>query len=263
MNNDLSKEEKEHWSLLDVGHLKKREFGIEIVKSYDEYNLVFNENKDFTFMNHGYYPVHPKCADILLDTSASMYCHLVDKFGEVKGKSILDIGCGRGGGTKILKKLYDFSEVFGCDLNVANINNCKLEPMGCFFKLDDAQYLGKFKSGYFDFIINVESSHCYPDHNKFFNSVKRVLKRDGLFITADIIDPARCSHYFHCIHQHFKVIEIEDITSNVEKSCEHLLKKFLNSQLEEEVLIKEIAEKKLNLYSKRKTLFFTSLLAKK
>jgi len=263
MNNDLSQEEKRHWSLSDVARRRNREQEVLEVRVYDKYNLIFNKNKDLTFMNHGYYPVHPKCADMLLDTPASMYCYFADKFGEVKGKSLLDIGCGRGGGTKILKKLYDFSEVFGCDLNAANIDRCKLEPMGCFFKIDDAQYLRKFKSGAFDFIINIESSHCYADKDRFFNSVKRVLKRDGLFITADIIAPAYCSDYFNSIRQHFEIKEVEDITSNVEKSCEHLLKKFSNAQLEEELVIKNIAERKLELYSKRETLFFVSLLAQK
>lgn len=244
---------------------KKKTYYLE---DYNQINSSFGENKKFNFMNHGYFPVHPNCTDLFFDTCGSMYCNLADKFGEVKNKNILDIGCGRGGGTKLLRKFYDFSEVFGCDLNEKNIEFCKLDTMGCSFNIDDAEYLGKYKDNFFDFIINIESAHCYDDLNKFFNSVKRILKKDGVFIIADIIaaDPNDASpHYLAIIAQHFEIKEVINLTSNVEESCKYLFQKISKENIENKGndLWKKILIDKIGIYANRKCYFLASVLQKK
>ena len=43
-----------------------------------------------------------------------------------------------------------------------------------------------FLSNYFDIVLNLESSHCYPEFEKFLTEVARVLRPGGLFIFADL-----------------------------------------------------------------------------
>jgi len=232
---------------------------------YDEANRIFGSNKDASFMNHGYYPVDQRCSDVFLDTCGSLYCYLADKFGKVTNKNILDIGCGRGGGTKLLRKHYNFSEVFGCDLNEKNIAYCRSNHQECYFEVDNAETLEKQKDNFFDFAINVESSHCYRDLNSFFNSAKRVLKKDGQFITADLIQPDRLSSYIDIIGKYFEILEIKNITQNVADSCEHLMRKVANLGYKDEIhsLYYRIAETQLRIYSSRERYFLSILLQKR
>jgi len=234
------------------------------LNAYDDTNKLFGDGEDFNFMNHGYHPVHPKCIHLFLDTCASMYCSLADRLGDVNNKNILDVGCGRGGGTKLLKKFYNFSEVCGCDLNKKNIDQCQKDPAGCSFKIDDAEYLGKYRNEYFDFIINIESSHCYSNLNKFFEAIKRILKKHGIFITADIIRSRDIPIYLSAVSKSFEIQRIENITSNVENSCRHLLEKLSKSDLNDErnIYWKELVLEKLEFYSNKDHHFLASILKK-
>ena len=43
-----------------------------------------------------------------------------------------------------------------------------------------------FNDNSYDIVLNVESSHCYPDIPKFLSEVKRVLKPGGFFVWTDL-----------------------------------------------------------------------------
>jgi ubiquinone/menaquinone biosynthesis C-methylase UbiE len=49
----------------------------------------------------------------------------------------------------------------------------------------DAEQL-PFRSETFDVVLNLESSHCYPQFEKFLAEVHRVLKPQGTFCYADV-----------------------------------------------------------------------------
>ena len=53
------------------------------------------------------------------------------------------------------------------------------------FRAGDAENL-PFADGSFDAVLNVESSHCYPDITKFFAEVARVLRPGGYLLMADL-----------------------------------------------------------------------------
>lgn len=192
---------------------------------YNKINGIALDDNDFDFMNHGYFPVANNTSHLLLDTSASLYCYLVNKFKSVANKSIIDIGCGRGGGTKHIRQSYDFSEVFGCDYNQKNIDQCLINSSNCNFRRENAETLECYEDGYFDLALNVESMHCYNDLSKFFDSVKRTLKQDGEFIVADIMDHEVAIEVEKELSKRFRVIEVEDITQNVKNSCEYMINK--------------------------------------
>lgn len=217
---------------------------------YNKVNGIFQGDNDFDLMNHGYFPVANNTSHLLLNTSASLYCHLVDKFTSVTNKSIIDIGCGRGGGTKHIRRNYDFSEVFGCDYNQMNINHCLINPSNCNFMCENAETLENYKDGYFDLVLNVESMHCYDNVNKFFDSVKRTLKVGGEFIVADIMDYGIATDIEKELSKRFKVIEVEDITENVKKSCEYMINKIekIENKKEAHYIHQRIYIKKYEMY---------------
>lgn len=105
---------------------------------------------------------------------------------EIKDKSILEIGCGRGGGLSYINRTYKPKSAIGIDLNQKAINFCKSFYHGenITFKQGDAQILN-FSDNCFDVVINVESSHRYPEVDKFINEVNRVLKPGGFFLFTD------------------------------------------------------------------------------
>jgi hypothetical protein len=70
-----------------------------------------------------------------------------------------------------------------------------------------------------DFLINVESSHCYPNLEDFFKSVCHVLKDDGIFFYADFrFAGSDFQRVQDLIDKHFTVVKYEDIRRGVYQS---------------------------------------------
>ncbi len=135
----------------------------------------------------------------------------------IKGKDVLEVGCGRGGGAKFLVQKFNPNHYVATDLspdttkqNALNNDNPSLE-----FAVADAMNL-PFEDSQYDILVNVESSRCYPDMAKFVNEAFRVLKPGGIFCLADM----RYKDEYQSAIQTFldlgftKVLE-RDITPNV------------------------------------------------
>ena len=96
----------------------------------------------------------------------------------VKGKRILDMGCGSGIYAKLLTKKG--AKVKGFDISKEMIKIAKKENS----KLDL-----RVGSGYkipfnekFDIVLSSLVMHYFKDWNKVFKQVKKVLKKDGIFV---------------------------------------------------------------------------------
>jgi SAM-dependent methyltransferase len=193
---------------------------------------TFLESTNVDFMNHGYYPPYSfiKKEDQDFKNQLSLYLSLFDNL-KFKNKSILEVGCGRGGGIKALSRYFNFSEIYACDLNEKNIEYCKTNnDTGIEFKVLDAQNLD-YPDNYFDIVINVESSHNYQNFPLFFNQVKRVLKPDGIFLYTDV---GRTISFFSNFFHLFKNVIRTDITDNVANSCKHDIENFKNLKIKQD-----------------------------
>ena len=107
--------------------------------------------------------------------------------GDLAGKRVLEVGCGRGGGASFLAKHFMPAEYIGLDLAPRNIRFCN-EYHGTDnlrFVKGDAENL-PFEDDTFDAVVNVESSRCYGDIPRFFREVRRVLTTDGRFHFVDM-----------------------------------------------------------------------------
>jgi len=67
-----------------------------------------------------------------------------------------------------------------------------------------------------DYLVNVESSHCYGNIDNFFTSITTVLKSNGLFLFTDFRGPEGLEELKEKIQDHFVVVNEENISKNVQ-----------------------------------------------
>jgi SAM-dependent methyltransferase len=237
----------------------------DLIAEYNCLNEFFGVTKDLNFLNHGYHPIDPRIenTNILLKTPASLYLKTLGEIDNSNSKSLLDIGCGRGGGLDIIKTYYPNMSLYGCDLVGSNIANAKNIGNGINYKVCDALDL-KYECCSLDYVLNVESSHCYPNLSKFYSEVHRVLKPNGVFLYSDLgIDLDDLKNRHSQWEQYFDVEYFEDITDNVIASCDEIVKTIGNYNFIGYMQLANIIGKKRDLYSKRENIFFVCRLVRK
>ncbi|MGK7950700.1 MAG: methyltransferase domain-containing protein [Xenococcaceae cyanobacterium] len=102
------------------------------------------------------------------------------------GTTLLDVGCGIGGSSRILAKDYGF-DVTGITISPNQVKRAReLTPEGvnAKFKVDDAMQLS-FPDNSFDVVWTVEAGPHMPDKAQFAKELLRVLKPGGILVAAD------------------------------------------------------------------------------
>lgn len=146
----------------------------------------------WTFMNYGYKYKNQKTLNLSSkDESNRMFIQLYDYVASqipIKDGEILEVGSGRGGGSSFLSRYHHPKSITGLDYSKSAIklsNELHRNVDNLFFKLGDAEHL-PFKDNTFDAVINIESSHCYGNMERFLSEVSRVVKPGGYFGWADL-----------------------------------------------------------------------------
>ena len=146
----------------------------------------------WTFMNYGYKYKNQKTLNLTSkDESNRMFIQLyyyVASQIPIKDGEILEVGSGRGGGSSFLSRYHHPKSITGLDYSKSAIklsNELHGNVDNLFFKLGDAENL-PFKDNTFDAVINIESSHCYGNMERFLSEVSRVVKPGGYFGWADL-----------------------------------------------------------------------------
>jgi SAM-dependent methyltransferase len=159
--------------------------------------LAVAEPDAFALMNYGFHgpavpPVPPLDAALEAERCAYQLYHRVAAAVDLAGREVLDIGCGRGGGTAYLARMLGAGQVVGLDLAPAAVRRCRRRypDADLRFQTGDALAL-PFPDASFDAVINVESAFCYPSRARFYAEVRRVLRDGGHFLYADIFDRRR------------------------------------------------------------------------
>ncbi len=100
-----------------------------------------------------------------------------------KNKVILDIACGEGYGTKLLKK-WGAKKVVGLDISEESINqaNNEFAEKGVGYIVHDATDLSCFKDNTFDMIVSFETIEHLQEPLKFLQEIKRVAKKKACYI---------------------------------------------------------------------------------
>lgn len=184
------------------------------------YVSTVDKNAEVIFMNFGYNYRDKKIDMSEKDEpnrySAQLY-HYTASGAEIAGKDVLEVGCGRGGGLSYVNRTFKPKSVTGIDLGKAAIkfNKSYYKEEGGHFEQADAQNL-PFKDESFDVVLNVESSHRYPQMELFVSEVKRVLRPGGHLLFIDF----RYDHEIDQMHKHLEesgmeILQEVDVTRNV------------------------------------------------
>ncbi|MEO1373740.1 MAG: methyltransferase domain-containing protein [Cyanobacteria bacterium J06635_10] len=102
------------------------------------------------------------------------------------GTTVLDVGCGIGGSSRILAKEYGF-DVTGITISPQQVKRAtELTPEGVSakFLVDDAMALS-FPDASFDVVWSIEAGPHMPDKAVFARELIRVLKPGGILVVAD------------------------------------------------------------------------------
>jgi ubiquinone/menaquinone biosynthesis C-methylase UbiE len=102
------------------------------------------------------------------------------------GRDLLEIGCGRGGGAAFVARHFGPRRLLGVDVSTRAVDFCRARHAvpGLAFAQGDAERLA-LPAAEFDFVLNVESSHCYGDYGAFLAEARRVLRPGGELLHAD------------------------------------------------------------------------------
>jgi len=145
-----------------------------------------------------------------------LYHHVASQV-EWRGKDVLEVSCGHGGGASYLARTFQPKSYTALDLNPAGIQFCKQRHRvnGLDFVRGDAENL-PFAAGTFDVAINIEASHCYPDFPRFLAEVSRVLRPGGHLLYADFRFADRQAEWEKAVAgAPLKPLRIRDISAEV------------------------------------------------
>jgi SAM-dependent methyltransferase len=184
---------------------------------------------EWTFMNYGFQPPPEDGALQLkpVDEADRLCIQLYERVTlgiDLAGRKVLEIGCGRGGGASYLARYRQPESVLGIDYSREAAVFCKsrhADVPNLNFQTGDAENLS-LPDAAFDAVINVESSHCYGNIEKFFHEVARVLRPGGSFLFADLREPMEMEELRERLRGSagLKVIDEENITAGVVRALE-------------------------------------------
>jgi SAM-dependent methyltransferase len=144
-------------------------------------------------MNYGYVDLDPGAKPLELaesdepDRLCIQLYHRVAGAIDLANRDVLEVGCGRGGGSSYIMRYLRPRSVVGMDISQQAVDLCTRHRSvpGLTFVQGDAEAL-PFPEATFDVVINVESSHCYGSMDRFLSEVHRVLRPGGHLLFADL-----------------------------------------------------------------------------
>ncbi|MCK5919750.1 MAG: class I SAM-dependent methyltransferase [Methylococcales bacterium] len=199
-----------------------------ISERWFEFISKLNSGTAMLFMNYGYADLDPDAPILKLlpkdegpRYSTQLYHHTANAI-DLHGKDIIEIGCGRGGGSDYVQRYLRPKSTIGVDLAASAIEFCNkhYDVEGLSFERGNAEEL-TYPDGSFDAILNVESSICYQHVEQFFSEVVRLLKPGGYFLYADLRNLEEIEEWeAQLARMPLEMIEQEDITPNVLRSLD-------------------------------------------
>lgn len=160
-----------------------------VANSYDEWTE--DGILEFYWGEHihlGHYGSPPKSTDF--NQAKYDFVHEMVRWGGLAdlpaGTTLLDVGCGIGGSSRILAQDYHF-DVTGVTISPQQVKRAQeLTPkeINAKFMVDDAMALS-FPDASFDVVWSVEAGPHMPDKAVFARELLRVLKPGGILVVAD------------------------------------------------------------------------------
>jgi SAM-dependent methyltransferase len=187
--------------------------------------------ENWTFMNYGYAEPAGSGAPLSLlphdeaDRCSIQLYHRVVGGVDLRGRDVLEVGSGRGGGCSYVARYLRPRAVLGIDyseqaVTLSRTRHAAVE--GLEFAPGDAEAL-PCENASFDAILNVESSHCYGSMDRFLSEVARVLRPGGHFLWADMRHPDQREIVRSQFHRAgLEIIAETNIAPNVVLALDHV-----------------------------------------
>jgi fatty-acid O-methyltransferase len=194
---------------------------------------------DVVFINLGYTSLAPNSPPFALDPAdeaerpgIALYRQTIGD-NDLRGRQVVEVGCGRGGGTSYVRRYHEPAFVRGIDFSESHIEFCRQRHSlaGLAFTLGSATDL-PLPSASIDALLSVESSHGYPAMETFLGEAARVLRPGGRLLFSDLRTTQRrpkvLSEHVATIdtlreqlsRSPFKIVREEEITANVVRAIE-------------------------------------------
>jgi SAM-dependent methyltransferase len=181
------------------------------------YNTAATASTDFAFMNYGYAPLS---AELAGTPEPEKYClQLYRRLlgdADLRGKKVVEVSCGRGGGAAHVAATYQPASYLGIDISERNLGLAMQRFSGVSaltFQAGNAEAL-PLPDASCDALLNVEASHLYDNPARFFAEAFRVIRPGGTFFHVDLAwkdkDPPAM-----IAAAGFRIATVEDITANV------------------------------------------------
>lgn len=114
-----------------------------------------------------------------------------ERFQDLSGKTVLDLGCGYGWYTEYFRQIG--AKAVGCDGAEKMIELSKKQYPECQFDVVDAEKVFPYENDTFDLVFCNQVLMDLENIDNLLGEVQRVLKTDGTFYMA-IVHPA----FYHC-----------------------------------------------------------------
>lgn len=160
-----------------------------VANSYDEWTE--DGILEFYWGDHihlGHYGLPTQRKDFLV--AKADFVHEMVRWGGLaqlpSGTTVLDVGCGIGGSSRILAQDYGFA-VTAITISPQQVKRAQeLTPQGLNvqFRVDDAMALS-FPDASFDVVWSIEAGPHMPDKAVFASELMRVVKPGGVLVVAD------------------------------------------------------------------------------
>ncbi|AFY76700.1 methylase involved in ubiquinone/menaquinone biosynthesis [Pleurocapsa sp. PCC 7327] len=168
---------------------RKYQSSASVANSYDEWT---NDGiLEFYWGEHihlGHYGSPPQRKDFM--AAKHDFVHEMVRWGGLDrlptGTTVLDVGCGIGGSSRILARDHGFA-VTGITISPQQVKRAQeLTPadLNVQFAVDDAMALS-FPDASFDVVWSIEAGPHMPDKAQFAKELLRVLKPGGILVVAD------------------------------------------------------------------------------
>ena len=197
---------------------------------YNYWSQKYGNEGGWEFSNYGYSPTDPRSPELELSADDERYRNWIQLYHQIasridlRGKELVEVGSGRGGGCSYVHRCLKPSRTTGIDLARRSVEYCQQRHQipGLDFRQGDAQDL-PLDDESVDVVLNVESSHAYPSRQKFFQEVYRVLRPGGYFLITDLIEEHKREELESTLTgTGLSMLEKQEITTEVLKAlCEN------------------------------------------
>lgn len=175
----------------------------------------------FTVMNWGYDDGRVLVgADVDERLPLQLYARVVEGV-DVKGRVVVDVSCGRGGGLHFLVH-HKGARGQGIDFTPMNVKLAqKTWGTSSLLTWQQGSALAlPCEHGSVDVVVSVEASHCYQRVDVFLDEAVRVVSKDGVVCWTDFAERAVAEQQRRWCDERFEDVVDVDITAHVLRAME-------------------------------------------